>query len=79
MNQRLRRCRRGIGIEGDDQIVGARACGEGADDDACIGDTVIKYPDLTSAKALVADGQHVFCAVAVGGDGDGERAGVEVG
>ena len=72
-------CRRiGVGVQGDDQVAGACAAHEGADNGSGVGDVAAADADLTGAGAFVDDPENVFAADAVAGDRDGQGAAVKV-
>ena len=77
-HQRLDGRRGRIGVQADHQVVGAGAAGEAADHHAAEGDVRTGNTDLPCPAPLVDDGQDVFAAGAVGNDGDGDIAAIEV-
>ncbi len=77
--QRLNGSRRGVAVEGDDQVAARITSAERAYLRAAIADDRAGYADLAGACALVADGQYVLRTHSVAGDGDGDITRVEVG
>ncbi len=66
LDQRRDRRRIGTAIQGDDEVAAVTTPGEGPDGHAAVGDARPAHADLSGARPLIPNTQHIFAAVSTG-------------